>query len=100
MFKKIVVLTIAAITMLTVSANAAPAGRYVRAGYIEDVDRSGNFTVLVDQTGNVWFWESATFQTKHGRRFLKTGSRVVIVLDGRGTPEVTDDKVIDFEVYS
>lgn len=100
MFKKIVVLTIAAITMLTVSANAAPVGRYVRTGYIEDVDREGGFTVLVTKDGNVWFWNGVTYRTKSGRKFLKTGSRVVAVIDGRGTPEVTDDRVIDFEVYS
>ena len=99
MFKKIVALTIAAITMLTVSASAAPTGQYTRAGYIEDVDREGGFTVLVDRTGNVWFWDGVSYRTKSGRRFLKTGSKVVIVLDGHGTKTVTDDEVVDFEVY-
>lgn len=102
--KKIVAMVAmtAVVSALSVSVpvSAAPTGQYTRAGYIEDVDRSGNFTVLVDQTGNVWFWESATFQTKHGRKFLKPGSRVVICLDGRGTPEVTDDRIVDFEIYS
>lgn len=99
MFKKIVALTIAAITMLTVSASAAPTGQYTRTGYIEDVDREGGFTVLVDRTGHVWFWEGVSYQTKRGRLFLKTGSRVVICLDGQGTSDVTDDVIVDFEIY-
>lgn len=99
MFKKIVALTIAAITMLTVSASAAPTGQYTRVGYIEDVDREGGFTVLVARDGNVWFWDGVSYQTKRGRRFLKTGSRVVICLDGQGTREVTDDVLVDFEIY-
>lgn len=103
MLKKVVInffVIMALMIIFAGVANAAPVGQYTRTGYIEDVDRVDDFTVLVDRTGHVWFWESATFQTKHGRRFLKTGSRVVIVLDGRGTPEVTDDRVIDFEAYS
>lgn len=101
MLKKIFsVIIAAAILAAPVTVNAAPTGQYTRTGYIEDVDRVDDFTVLVDRTGNVWFWESASFQTKHGRKFLKPGSRVVIVLDGQGTPSVTDDVIIDFEVYS
>ena len=99
MFKKIFSVIILA-AILAAPVNAAPIGQYTRVGYIEDVDRTGNFTVLVTKDGHVWFWESATFQTKHGRKYLKPGSRVVIVLNGRGTPSVTDDRIVDFEVYS
>jgi len=99
MFKKMVTVILAAIT-ISGTVNAAPAGRYVRTGYIEDVDREGGFTVLVTKDGNVWFWNGVTYRTKSGRKFLKTGSRVVAVIDGQGTPSVTDDRIVDFEVYS
>jgi hypothetical protein len=99
MFRKILVATVAAITLISGTVSAAPTGQYTRVGYIEDVDREGGFTVLVDRTGHVWFWEGVSYQTKRGRRFLKTGSRVVICLDGQGTREVTDDTVVDFEIY-
>ena len=100
MLKKIFsVIIAAAILAAPVNVNAAPTGQYTRTGYIEDVDREGGFTVLVDRTGHVWFWEGVSYQTKRGRRFLKTGSRVVICLDGRGTREVTDDTVVNFEIY-
>lgn len=106
MLKKVVInffVTIELIMVLMIIfagvANAAPVWRYVRAGYIEDVDREGGFTVLVTKDGNVWFWNGTSYRTKTGRKFLKTGSRVVAVIDGQGTPDVTDDQLVDFEIY-
>lgn len=99
MFKKIALISAVTILALSSSVHAAPVGRYVRTGYIEDVDREGGFTVLVTKDGNVWFWNGVTYRTKSGRKFLKTGFRVVAVIDGQGTPYVTDDQLVDFEIY-
>lgn len=99
MFKKIVSVFVAVALSVSIPVSAAPVGQYVRTGYIEDVDREGGFTVLVARDGNVWFWDGVSYRTKSGRRFLKTGSNVVIVLDGHGTKTVTDDEVVDFEIY-
>lgn len=99
MFKKIVSVFVAVALSVSIPVSAAPVGQYTRTGYIEDVDREGGFTVLVARDGNVWFWDGVSYRTKSGRRFLKTGSKVVIVLDGHGTKTVTDDVVIDFEIY-
>lgn len=51
MFKKMFA-TVVMAAILATSASAAPVGQYVRCGYIEDVDREGDFTVLVTD-GNV-----------------------------------------------
>ena len=97
-FKKFVIATITA-TLLSVPIHAAPTGQYVRTGYIEDVDIVGNFTVLVTNDGNVWFWNETTYQTKTGRKKFKVGSRIVAVFDGQWTNSTKDDILVDFEIY-
>lgn len=98
MFKKIVSVLSAAILFAT-PVSAAPTGQYTRVGYIEDVDREGGFTVLVDECNQVWWWDEVTFQTPEGPELLRSGYKVVIQIDGRGTRRRKDDVVIDFEVY-
>jgi len=97
-FKKFVIATITA-TLLSVPIHAAPTGQYVRCGYIEDVDREGDFTVLVTKDGNVWFWESASYQAKTGRKIIPVGGKIVAVIDGNGTKTSEDDILVDFEIY-
>lgn len=99
MFKKIALISAVTILALSSSVHAAPVGRYVRAGYIEDVDREGGFTILVTKDGNVWFWNGTSYRTKTGRKTLPVGAKIVAVIDGQGTPDVTDDQLVDFEIY-
>ena len=106
MLKKVVInffVTIEIIMVLVIifetSASAAPVGQYVRCGYIEDVDSNDNFTVLVTEDGNVWFWESTTYQTKSGQKMFPVGAKIVAVINGNGTAKVTDDELVDFEIY-
>lgn len=98
MFKKIAIGLMAAVAISTATC-AAPAGQYVRCGYIEDVDSNDNFTVLVTEDGNVWFWESTTYQTKSGQKMFPVGAKIVAVINGNGTAKVTDDEIVDFEIY-
>lgn len=87
MFRKIVAATIAAITLISVPVHAT--NRY---GYIEDVDRAGDFTVLVADDGSgVWFWDGTTYGTKFGRKTFPVGAKVVIVLN--------HNEIVDFEIY-
>ena len=99
MFKKIALISAVTILALSSSVHAAPTGQYTRVGYIEDVDREGGFTVLVDECNQVWWWDEVTFQTPEGPELLRSGYKVVIQIDGRGTRRRKDDVVIDFEVY-
>lgn len=99
MFRKILVATAAAITLISGTVSANPAGHYVRVGYIEDVDVTENFAVLVTKDRNVWFWESATYQAKNGRKVLPVGAKIVAIIDGNGTRTPKDDTIVDFEIY-
>ena len=101
MFKKIVSVFVAVVSALSVSVpvSAAPVGEYTRAGYIEDVDLETGLVVLVDECNQVWWWDEVTFQTPEGPELLRSGYKVVIQIDGRGTRRRKDDVVIDFEVY-
>lgn len=96
MFRKILVATVAAITLISGTVSANPAGRYVRTGYIEDVDPDG-FAVLVTKDGNVWFWDEITYND--GRKVLPVGAKIVAVIDGNGTRTPKDDVIVDFEIY-
>lgn len=98
MFKKMFA-TVVMAAILATSASAAPEGQYVRCGYIEDVDRTGNFTVLVTEDGNVWFWEGTTYQAKRGPKTFPVGAKIIAVINGNGTAKVTDDELVDFEIY-
>ena len=98
MFKKIFLATFVAITVISGSVSANPIGYYTRTGYIEDVDPDG-FTVLVTKDGNVWFWEGTTYQTKRGPKTFPVGAKIVAVINGNGTANVTDDEIVDFEIY-
>lgn len=99
MFKKMVTVILAAILAAPVTVSAAPVGEYTRAGYIEDVDLETGLVVLVDECNQVWWWDEVTFQTPEGPELLRSGYKVVIQIDGRGTRRRKDDVVIDFEVY-
>lgn len=99
MFKKFVSIILAAILAAPVTVSAAPTDQYTRVGYIEDVDREGDFTVLVTKDGNVWFWESASYQAKTGQKILPVGGKIVAVIDGNGTKTPEDDILVDFEIY-
>jgi len=84
---------------VSVPVSAAPVGEYTRAGYIEDVDLETGEVVLVDECNHVWWWDGVTFQTPAGPELLRSGYKVVIQIDGRGTRRRKDDVVIDFEIY-
>lgn len=99
MFKKIVSVFVAVALSVSIPVSAAPTGQYTRTGYIEDVDREGGFTVLVDECNQVWWWDEVTFQTPEGPELLRSGYKVVIQIDGRGTRRRKDDVVVDFEIY-
>ena len=99
MFKKVITIILAATLAAPVTVNAAPVGEYTRAGYIEDVDLETGLVVLVDECNQVWWWDEVTFQTPEGPELLRSGYKVVIQIDGRGTRRRKDDVVIDFEVY-
>lgn len=99
MFKKFLASLLIIAEIFAAPVSAAPAGRYVRTGYIEDVDRAGNFTVLVTRDGNVWFWDGTTYRTKTGRKTLPVGAKICAVFDGQGTKNPKDDVLIDFEIY-
>ena len=97
-FKKFVIAVITA-TLISVPVHATPTGQYVRTGYIEDVDVAGDFAVLVTKDCNVWFWESASYQAKTGRKIIPVGGKIVAVIDGNGTKTPEDDILVDFEIY-
>lgn len=97
MFRKILVATVTAITLISGTVSANPAGRYVCTGYIEDVDVAGDFAVLVTKDGNVWFWDGITYND--GREVLPVGAKIVAVIDGNGTRTPKDDTIVDFEIY-
>ena len=99
MKKKIVAILSAISVIFSIPVSAAPVGQYTRTGYIEDVDLETGFVVLVDECNQVWWWDEVTFQTPEGPELLRSGYKVVIQIDGRGTRRRKDDVVVDFEVY-
>lgn len=99
MFKKIAAIFVSSMVVMSTTVFANPTSQYIRTGYIEDVDREGDFTVLVTKDGNVWFWEGTTYQTKSGQKTFPVGAKIVAVLDGNGTKTPKDDVLVDFEIY-
>lgn len=99
MFKKIALISAVTILVLSSSVHAAPVGEYFRAGYVEDVDPEAVNTVLVDCKRHVWHWGDIFYDAPEGRELIPVGSRVIIKIDGRGTKRISDDIIINFEVF-
>lgn len=85
--KIIAAATVTAAVLTTVSAGSAPAiTLYPAAAEVVELDRTADTVMCSDAAGNLW--------TFYGTEDYETGDLVALLMDGRGTDDIHDDRII------